>query len=297
MITAAFTEDASQDLHSAFNVARLLNIQDAVAWKPTCAIIANPTSAHASAAVPLLKEGIPCLIEKPVCRTQEEFSSLMAAAHEGGTFAMAAFQTRRHPLVLELRRALASAGQVTSVQVVVGTHFPSWHPYEDYRELYAGRRDLGGGVVLTECHELDLLCSLFGAASDVAAQGGRASGLTLDVADTVEAVCRFRWRGEPFPCGIHLSFTEQAQRRTLSIVMENRRITLDLLRGILESTDSRATTVLARADDFDRNSLFKAVMHEFLAAVRKERQAETSLSSVKESHKLIFQLDSQVQGD
>jgi len=39
---------------------------------------------------------------------------------------------------------------------------PGFHTYEDYRTSYASRVDLGGGVVLTQIHELDYLQAIFG---------------------------------------------------------------------------------------------------------------------------------------
>lgn len=46
-----------------------------------CAVIAVPTSAHARVALPLLRAGIPCLIEKPIASTPEEASEIAAFPH------------------------------------------------------------------------------------------------------------------------------------------------------------------------------------------------------------------------
>ena len=37
-------------------------------------------------------------------------------------------------------------GKIFSVSVDMGEYLPSWHPWEDYRQSYAGKENMGGGV-------------------------------------------------------------------------------------------------------------------------------------------------------
>jgi len=53
-------------------------------------------------------------------------------------------------------------GNVTSAIVEWGSYLPGWHPWEDYRDGYAGTKNLGGGAVLTCSHEIDTARYLFG---------------------------------------------------------------------------------------------------------------------------------------
>ena len=52
--------------------------------------------------------------------------------------------------------------ELFSVQVENNSYLPDYHPLEDYRKGYAARKDLGGGAVLTQIHEIDYLYWLFG---------------------------------------------------------------------------------------------------------------------------------------
>ena len=54
-----------------------------------------------------------------------------------------------------------------AVQAQNSSYLPDWHPYENYKESYAAKKELGGGVVLTSIHELDYLYWLFGKINDV----------------------------------------------------------------------------------------------------------------------------------
>ena len=71
---------------------------------------------------------------------------------------------------------------------IVYEYLPGWHPYEDYRQSYAARRELGGGVVSTQIHELDYVHWLFGLPGRVFAVGGTLGSLDVDVEDTASAL-------------------------------------------------------------------------------------------------------------
>jgi len=71
---------------------------------------------------------------------------------------MISYQRRFHPRMKKMREIIVSGGigKIVNILIEVGSFVPAWHPYEDFRELYACRADLGGGVLLTEIHEVDL---------------------------------------------------------------------------------------------------------------------------------------------
>ena len=96
------------------------SLEEALAWKPDAAIIATPASEHFSTALPLARDGIPLLIEKPMTcfylgiqQNIRERSMLLTVE-------------------LPLRRAL------TKIQeVILKNHFPtmpSWNTKALFRE-------------------------------------------------------------------------------------------------------------------------------------------------------------------
>ena len=92
-------------------------------------------------------------------------------------------------------------GRLLAARVHFGEYLPAWHPWEDYRQGYAARADLGGGVLLTQCHSLDYLPWLVGEVESVWGFVGKLSDLEVDVDDTAEIGLRFdgRGAGEPAP--------------------------------------------------------------------------------------------------
>ena len=115
-----------------------------------------------------------------------------------------AYQLRYHPGFVRTRELLASAaiGKVLSVRAEVGEYLPGFHPYEDYRRMYAAQSALGGGVTLSQIHEIDYLCALFGAPRRVFSMGGHVSSLEVDVDDLSLSLLEFaRSDGSPLTGG------------------------------------------------------------------------------------------------
>src|SRR5204863_1605636 len=104
---------------------------------------------------------------------------LIATARSRDAVVAVGCQLRSHPALRRLHDLLAEGvlGRLIAVHVEQGEYLPGWHSYEDYRQSYAARRELGGGVVLTQIHELDYVHWLFGLPQRVFAVGGRLGSL------------------------------------------------------------------------------------------------------------------------
>src|SRR5262249_19596141 len=145
--------------------------------------VCNPSSLHVPVALAALGAGSHVFVEKPLSNNTNNVDVLIAEAKRTGLVGYVGCQFRFHPAVKDLQRSLETGGigRVLAVRAVVGEYLPGFHLYEDYRSMYAARRDLGGGVVLTQIHELDYLSLLFGMPRRVFAIGGHLSKLEVDV--------------------------------------------------------------------------------------------------------------------
>lgn len=97
------------------------------------ACVAVPSSLHSAVAIPLLLEGIDCLIEKPLATTPEDCRALITAADAGGSKILVGHIERFNPAVRELqsivdpadilsisaRRMSAVSGRISDVDVVL----------------------------------------------------------------------------------------------------------------------------------------------------------------------------------
>ena len=193
------------------------NLETALAQRPDAVIISNPTALHFDVAIPAAEAGCAILLEKPISDDLAHLDDLRAAlqAHLPNRL-LVGFQFRFHPTLQQAAVLLAEGaiGSPQAVRVQWGEYLPNWHPWEDYRQGYAARADLGGGVVLTLSHPFDYLRWLLG---EVGALWSFAasSGLELPVEDNAEIGLRFTSGAVG---SVHLDYLQQPPTHTLEII-------------------------------------------------------------------------------
>lgn len=77
-------------------------------------IIANRSKDHVSSALPFVKTGVPCFVEKPVATSLEDFLRLKAAAVDAGSHVFAGHLHRFNPAAGAFCAALSEIGEVQS---------------------------------------------------------------------------------------------------------------------------------------------------------------------------------------
>jgi predicted dehydrogenase len=138
-------------------IVEFYSINEALAFKPDGVIISTPTAYHVQSALPFLNAGIKVLIEKPISYASEEVKALEPFSH----LIRIAYCLRFLPIYLNLEIALKNDPPF-KLGFKRSFYLPKWHPYADYREEYVARKDLGGGVIRTLSHEIDLAVKWFG---------------------------------------------------------------------------------------------------------------------------------------
>ena len=268
-------------------------LQAALAHHPDAVIIANPTALHLDVAIPAAEQGCHLFIEKPISHSLERIDKLETALSRGGGKAFTAFQFRFHPGLAIIKDWLTSTslkpnpiGRPLSARVHWGEYLPGWHPWEDYRQGYSARADLGGGVVLTLCHPLDYLRWLFGEVCSLWAFIGSNSDLELDVEDTAETGIRF----ESGVIGsVHLDYVQRPPVHRLEIVGTEGTIRWNNTDGAVKvfSAHSGEWKHYPMPEEFERNNLFLAEMDHFLKLIRGQVESRCTLEDGIWSQKLV----------
>jgi predicted dehydrogenase len=239
------------------------------AERPDVVLVTNPTSLHVRAARTAVEAGAHVLVEKPLGNSLLGVAELLEAARAKNRGLMVAYNLRFHPALKRLK-ALAEAGaigRIVSARAEVGEYLPDWHPWEDYRRSYSGRRDLGGGAVLTFSHELDAMCWLLGAPARATAMVAHGSSLEIDAEDVAEIVLQF----ESGVIGsVHLDYVRRPPRRTIELVGENGVLRWDYQGNRLEmySADTRHWRVEDGDPRYTRNQMYLDELQYFAGAVR-----------------------------
>jgi predicted dehydrogenase len=248
-------------------------IQAALAHQPDAVIIATPTALHLDIAIPAARQGCHLFIEKPISHSLERVDEFQAALASGGGKAFTAFQFRFHPGLRKIKELLAKEviDRPISVRVHWGEYLPGWHPWEDYRQGYSARADLGGGVVLTLCHPLDYLRWLFGEVVSLWAFVSANSDLKLDVEDTAEIGLRFE---SGLIGSVHLDYVQCPPGHHLEIIGSEGTIRWDNADGVVAVYDTQDGDWqhYPIPNDFERNDMFLAEMRHFLEVVHGEAE-------------------------
>jgi predicted dehydrogenase len=246
------------------------DMEEALAAGPEIVVVANPTSLHISVASAAVQAGASVFIEKPISHQLGGVPEFNALVEKRGSTVAVGCQFRFHPALVDLKARLDEGvlGPLVCADVEQGEYLPSYHPGEDYRHSYAARRELGGGVILTQIHEIDYLHWLFGVPQTIYAVGGRIGSLEIDVEDSADALFGYKKSGRTLAVHLHLDYLQRQPRRRCRVTGENGIIEVDLLAPSLVWTNASGETE-EREDYpwFTRSWMFLEEMRDFLQAV------------------------------
>lgn len=200
------------------NRCKVVNsIQEAVKKKPDIAIISNATSFHIDTAIKLAKYDVNLLIEKPLSHSSRGLFTLLKIVKNKKLVTLIGCNLRFHPCIIEMKKIIETRkiGKIISIHVENGSYLPSWHPNEDYRNGYAARRELGGGVLLTSIHEIDYLYWFFGKPKEVFSITGKFSDLDLSVDDLSIILLRFK---DNIIAEVHLDYFQKPSFRSCKVI-------------------------------------------------------------------------------
>lgn len=265
------------------------DLQDAlVKHKPDAVIVANPTAFHLDVAIPAAEAGCSLLLEKPLSHSMERIDQLESALKRGGGRAVVGFQFRFHPGLVRAKQLISGGeiGRVISAHVHFGEYLPAWHPWEDYRKGYAARADMGGGVVLTQCHSLDYLPWLVGNVESVWGFTAKLGDLDVDVEDTAKIGLRF----ESGALGsVHLDYNRQPPVHRGDIVGTRGTIKWDLADGAvhLHTHEKKEWESYPLPAEWERNVMFMEEMKHFVAVARGEAESSCPLEAGIQVQRLI----------
>jgi len=259
VLTDQLKIEEGASLEKKYNLRIFPDIEQALAQKPQAAFICNPTSLHIAAAIQAARAGCALFIEKPLSHNLEQVDELIDMVENHGLPAAVGYQMRFHPCLKRLHELVQEkkVGRILSVRADVGEYLPGWHTYEDYRQGYAARQDLGGGVILSQIHEFDYLYWLLGMPRRVFAMGGHLSKLEVDVEDTADILMECVMNGHRIPISLHQDYIQNPAKRSCEVVGDAGKILVDIRALTVEVFDGQGNSVESSSyKDFQRNQLF-----------------------------------------
>lgn len=287
VLTDKLQFEAGSSLEEKYQITVFDNLDAALAENPEAAFICNPSSLHIPVATAAAKAGCHLFVEKPLSHNLEAVDELIQLVDQSGLVGFVAYQMRFHPC-LKLAHSIVSEGSIGSIVAVraeVGEFLPGWHSYEDYRQMYASRSDLGGGVILSQIHEMDYLYWLFGLPQRVFALGGHLSSLEIDVEDVASILMDCHG----IPIHLHQDYVQRPPSRKLQIIGDSGKILVDFAALTVDQFDQNGSSLGVRSfAGFERNQLFLDEVTHFMACVEGREKPLVTLSDGKQSLRMAL---------
>lgn len=274
VVTPSLETVPDSRVETEYNIRVFPRLEEALAERPAMAFICNPTSLHVPVALMCVRAGCDLFIEKPVSNGLAGLPELMGEVQRHGRIVMVGYQLRFHPCFRALEPLVGERcfGSLLSVRAVVGEYLPGWHPYEDYRALYAARAELGGGVILSQIHEFDYLYALFGVPRRLFAIGGHLSHLEIDVEDVASTLMEFNADGRILPVHLQQDYLQRPASRSCEVLGSRGRVLMDLPSVSLTRYDGDGVMESRSWDTWNRNDAYQDELRHFLDCVQTRRR-------------------------
>ncbi len=249
--------------------------------RPEAVLVTAPSKLHVPIALEAAEAGAHLFLEKPVSDVHDDaLDALVAKVAEKKLVTLVGCNLRFHPGLVRAKTLLAEkrVGRVVTVRAEFGQYLPDWHPWEDYRQGYSARKDLGGGVILDAIHELDYVRWLAGEVTQVAAFVGHLSHIEIDTEDTASILLRFASGafGE-----VHLDYVQRTYTRSCQIVGDEGTVAWEFGKGgevRLFEARTKAWEVFPGPAGWEPNAMYLDEMRHFLACIKGTERPEQDVA-------------------
>jgi len=262
------------------------SIEELIDAKIEFAIIASPATLHAKHAIPLIKAGIPTLIEKPVVAEARDIVALQDAIQESKTPVAIGYCLRYLPSGLKVKELLMEnkLGVLYNSFIQIGQYLPDWRPNKNFRDSVSASKKLGGGALLELSHELDYAQWLLGDHTVEHAILRSSKELALDVEDMADIVLSTE---QGVINNIHLDFLQRSVQRNCSLIGSKGRVEWDLIGNSVIFYGSEGCEEIYSEPEWDKNKMYLAMIEDFVGMIAGRPHQCVELSMAAKTVQLI----------
>ena len=273
------------------NIKIVKSLNDALKEKPTIGFITNETAYHIPVAIKLAKAGLDLFIEKPLSNSTIGIKTLQKIVKEKKLIVQMGFHMRFHKCIIKIHELLEKKkiGKVISGQVENGSYLPDWHQYEDYRRGYAAKNRLGGGIVLTQIHEIDYLYWFFGNPKTIYSVTGKFSDLDTSVDDYSSSIMKFK---KDITTEMHLDFFLGNEYKRCKIKGTKGIISWNSVHNEVKFFDAKKKSwkMILKLKKFERNDMYVDEIKYFMNCVKKRKKPMNSLNEGIDTMKIAVNI-------
>lgn len=273
------TKRKNLDISKKKNVKIFASLEKCLHEKPDIGFITNETAFHIPVTLKLAKQGIDLFIEKPLSNSIKDINELRSIVAKKKLIVQMGCQFRFHKCIKKIHQLIQQKkiGKIISIQVENSSYLPDWHPYEDYTKGYAALNRLGGGIVLTQIHDLDYLYWFFGKPVSIFSITKKFSDLKLSVDDFSASTLEFK---NNVVAQIHQQFFQGPPFMSCKIKGTNGVIYWDSNSNEVRLFNNRKKKwiTLLKLKNFQRNQMFEDEVRDFLKCVKNRHKTINDLN-------------------
>lgn len=268
--------EASQAFEDKFDVKVITSFQQAVTLRLDAVFICSPTALHIDGLRFAKEHKLNIFMEKPLTDTQNGLEMANQISKEFDKVFFIGFMLRYHPLVNKIKAIIESGqiGQVFNARFEFGSYLPYWHPWEDYKTSYASIKELGGGVINTITHELDLIQFFFGTPDSIYCSKRNFGILEIDVEENCDVIFEYINKS----VSLHLDYLQKDYDRNIKILGTEGKIIWDWHTNQVVVKKHKEDAYFETLENFDVNQLYLDELKHFIELV--ESSTSTHLLDV-----------------
>lgn len=261
--------------------------------KIDCAFVCTPSSEHVSQTIELLKNNIHCFVEKPLGSSLKQIRRLETLLKKKNLITMMGYQLRFNPLIQYLEKIIntkSKIGEIITAHIHHGENIKDFHPYEDYRVSYASNKKLGGGVILTQIHEIDYFLHIFRNYKIIKSTffSSKISDLDIDVEDILSSNFILEKNKKKIITTINLNFFEIPKKRKICLIGKKGSIEACLNSNKIKIYTS--SKIIEKKFKFNKNDIFLKELKFFISKIKSKSKISDSLNLINGIKTLRFAL-------
>ena len=234
--------------------------------EPDVVFVCTPPIFHIPQALKAIKHGAHVFIEKPLSHNIVGIDELVVEAEARQRKVQVGYNLRFHPGLQMVKELIDydKIGCTLWARAEAGQYLPDWRPWQDYRQSYTARQDMGGGIILDGSHEIDYIIWLLGKPIEVACMAGKVSKLEVDVEDCASILLRF---ANGVQADIHIDFIQQGYSRSCKIVGENGTIIWDYAANEVSIYSANTKSWETKSYTFSNNDMYMLEIRHFIDSI------------------------------
>lgn len=235
--------------------------------------VCSPNNLHVRHALLAVKAGCYLFIEKPLSHNMRGIEKLREICEEKKIITMIGCNMRFHPCLKFIKNYLDKnkLGKIYGLDHECGYYLPYWRPGTDYRKNYAAKKETGGGIILDDIHEFDLMFWLnnFIKVAESKFIFGRVGNLEIETEDI--CIAGFKFRNKVLGT-IRCDYLQQSYSRNCKVKGEKGNIEWDFKENIVWLKTKEKNKKLFSVKDFDFNRVYVDEVKYFFDCIRKNKK-------------------------